>query len=225
LVEFETMAGRQLLTPCLQVALDSTDEAEALRACDLVPRDPRIAIEAGTPLIKQFGIGIVRRIKQASGNAYVVADLKTMDVGALEIQMAKGAGADAAICSGAAGNHTIDAFIGEAKKEGIFSFLDMVNVPNMKALLRSLKQLPDGVSLHRGHDAEAAGAVHSWDALSAIKNEFPGLKIAVAGGMNLDSARMAAKAGADVVVIGRFITRSQNPTDTAKKALEAILSP
>jgi len=211
--------ARKLVVPCIQVALDNVNENETMRVCEQLPRDQRIILEAGTPLIKQCGIGIVRRIKQASGNAFVVADLKTLDVGALEVQIAGNGGADAAICAGVAGIPTIDSFVAEARKQGVMSFVDMMNVADARALLKGLKQLPDGVSLHRGIDAEVAGARSSLDAVKKLKSDFPSLKVAVAGGMDDKTAREAVKAGADVVVVGRFITGAQDPAQEAMRVL------
>jgi bifunctional enzyme Fae/Hps len=207
------------MMPCVQVALDTIDEKAALRVCELMPRDPRIMIEAGTPLVKQCGIGIVRKIKAVSGDAMVLADLKAMDTGALEALIAKKGGADAATVMALAGVPTMDSFIAEAARLGILSMVDMMGIPEPAKLLKALRRLPDGIILHRGIDAESAGAAHDFKKIVDIKNEFPLLLIGVAGGMDDNAAREARSSKADILIVGRFVTGARNPEDAANKVL------
>ena len=45
-------------------------------------------IEAGTPLIKSEGMNCVREMKKALPGTRIVADMKTVDTGAMEVEMA-----------------------------------------------------------------------------------------------------------------------------------------
>jgi len=211
-----------LTIPCVQVAIDFTDESATLRVCELLARETGMILEAGTPLIKKCGIGIVRKMKQASGNKFVVADLKTLDVGALEVQIAKEGGADAAVVSGLAGAATINPFLSECKRVGIVSYIDMMNVRDSIGLLRQLNHLPDVVLFHRGIDSEGAGADHALENLPRVKSEFPGLKFAVAGGLNEKTAKIALHEGADIVIVGRFVTGVQNPAAAVRLISESL---
>src|SRR3990172_2197205 len=85
----------------LQVALNSTlsEAAEIIRT---LPQSDRILLEAGTPLIKHYGIDAIRFLKNSRPEAYVVADLKTMDRGETEVELAHIAGASGAIALGQA---------------------------------------------------------------------------------------------------------------------------
>jgi len=67
----------------LQIALNSTLQ-EAAGIIRTLPQSDRILLEAGTPLIKHYGIEAIRFIKNSRPQNYVVADLKTMDRGATE---------------------------------------------------------------------------------------------------------------------------------------------
>src|SRR4030067_1808533 len=99
--------GLNRKTRYLQIALNSTME-EAMTIIRSLPASPRIIIEAGTPLIKSYGMVATKqlyalwqaRLNQADGLAYVAADLKTMDRAATEVQLAQQAGASAALCLG-----------------------------------------------------------------------------------------------------------------------------
>lgn len=109
----------------LQIALNST-EGEAQSIIYQLPKNERIIIEAGTPLIKRYGISIISKLSSwwlegfnvSQPPPYVVADLKTMDRGETEVIMAKEAGASAAIGLGQAPIETINCFIETCKKTG-----------------------------------------------------------------------------------------------------------
>src|SRR5665647_3130791 len=90
----------------LQVAIDllTTQQALAL-AAKIAPYID--IIELGTPLIKNEGIAVVAAMKQAHPDKLVFADLKTMDAGELEADIAFKAGADLVTVLGAAGDATI----------------------------------------------------------------------------------------------------------------------
>ncbi len=100
----------------LQVALDLTEPSLAVelarRLCSAGAVD---IVEAGTPLIKAAGIFIVSALRVACPNVDIMADLKTMDVGALEARLAINAGANIVSVLGAAANETIGEFINEAR--------------------------------------------------------------------------------------------------------------
>ena len=85
----------------LQVALNST-LSEAAGIIRTLPQSDRILLEAGTPLIKHYGIDAIRFLKNSRPEAYVVADLKTMDRGETEVELAHIAGASGAIALGQA---------------------------------------------------------------------------------------------------------------------------
>ena len=50
--------------------------------------------------------------------------------------------------------------------------------------------------------------------IKALRQKFPGVKIEVDGGINLQNARLIAEAGADVLVIGSAIFKSENTRES-----------
>src|SRR3990167_11465526 len=137
----------------LQVALNST-LSEANQIIRTLPQSDRILLEAGTPLIKHYGIEAIRFIKNLRPQSYVVADLKTMDRGETEVILAKQGGASGAISLGYAPIETINSFINSCDKYGLDSMVDMMNVDFPIKVLRKLKKQPNVVILHRGVDEE-----------------------------------------------------------------------
>ncbi|MFH7835434.1 MAG: bifunctional 5,6,7,8-tetrahydromethanopterin hydro-lyase/3-hexulose-6-phosphate synthase, partial [Candidatus Aenigmatarchaeota archaeon] len=135
--------------PYLQVALDLDSLNEVEKIIKELPLRERILFEAGTPLIKKFGVTIIEKIREIRMDAFIIADLKTMDVGRMEVKEAADSTADGVCILGVASNETIEKAIQEAQKQGIYSILDMMNVLNPIEKLKSLKIRPDIALLHR----------------------------------------------------------------------------
>jgi bifunctional enzyme Fae/Hps len=208
--------------PYLQIAFDAPDINVVKRIISELPKTSRIILEAGTPLIKKYGIGVVGEIKN-SAKRFVIADLKTLDVGGLEARMAAEAGADAAVVSGLAAFETISEFISESHKHKMYAIIDMMNVKEKAKLIGSLVELPDIVILHRGIDTEKSKVGHSFDVLEKVKKEFGDrLLIAIAGGIKTDSAKKAIENGADIVIVGRYITEASNARKTVDEFLNIL---
>lgn len=217
--------------PYLQVAMDLVDMRQVERVLTSVPQNDHVIFEAGTPLIKQFGLSVIGEIRKIRPNCFIVADLKTLDTGNLEARMVSNAGGDAAVVSGLAPIETIAAFIKEAKKCGIYAIIDMLNVEEPAKLIEKLGEmggkalLPQYVEMHRAIDKEASGE-YSWRDILKIKEvgQKYGAKIlvATAGGIRQPVVKKAIAAGADIVVVGRAITASKDIKNAAESFLAEL---
>jgi bifunctional enzyme Fae/Hps len=207
--------------PYLQVALDLVEMKKVEQVlCDL-PENDHLLIEAGTPLIKKFGLQIIPEIRKIRPNAFIIADMKVLDTGNLEARMAADSSADAVVISGLAPVPTLEKAISEARKTGIYSIIDMLNVGDPVKVIKSLKVKPDVVELHRAIDAE--DTAHAWGDIPALKKAAgEKLLVATAGGIRVDVVKDAVKAGADIVVVGRAITASKDPHTQADLFLEQL---
>ncbi len=217
--------------PYLQVAIDIPDIGYVQRILREIPESDHLIIEAGTPLIKRYGVNVVERIREVRPNAFIVADLKTLDTGNLEARMVADATADAVVISGLAPTSTIEKAIREAKKTGIYSVIDMLNVKDPVELLKELALKPEVVELHRAIDLENTGAL-GLDVISEIKELSKGILVAVAGGVRVDKLSPtdqtideALKAGADIIVVGRDITKSKDVRLKTEQFLERMKKP
>ncbi|HWQ66480.1 MAG TPA: bifunctional 5,6,7,8-tetrahydromethanopterin hydro-lyase/3-hexulose-6-phosphate synthase [Methanospirillum sp.] len=207
--------------PYLQVALDIVDLGKLRSVLAALPENDHLIIEAGTPLIKKFGLNAISEIRAIRPNAFIVADMKILDTGNLEARMAADASADAVVVSGLAPVSTIEKAIVEARKTGIYSVIDMLNVDNPVALIASLKAKPDIVELHRAIDAESTA--HAWGNIADMKKAAGGkLLVATAGGIRVPVVKEALKAGADILVVGRAITASKDVHHAAEEFLEQL---
>ncbi|GAB6266328.1 MAG: bifunctional 5,6,7,8-tetrahydromethanopterin hydro-lyase/3-hexulose-6-phosphate synthase [Methanothrix sp.] len=209
--------------PYLQVAFDLVDVAEVRRVLSALPDSDHILIEVGTPLVKMLGMNVVKEIRAIRPGAFIILDLKTLDTGNLEVRLAADSTADAVVISGLAPKKTIELSINEARKTGIYSIIDMLNVDDPLAVLKGLDVKPDVVELHRAIDMEKSA--HAWQNIPDIKalaEEGRRLLVAVAGGIRTDTQGAALAAGADILVVGRAITRSRDIRDMAEQFLTGL---
>jgi bifunctional enzyme Fae/Hps len=204
--------------PYLQVAMDLVDRNHMRKVLEELPQNDHLILEAGTPLIKKFGLSIISEIREIRPDAFIVADLKTLDTGNLEARMTADAGADAVVISGLAPLSTIEKAITDTRKTGIYSVVDMLNVEDPVAVIEQLAVKPDVVELHRAIDVEESE--HAWGDIPAIKKAGgKRLLVATAGGIRLHVVKDALRAGADILVVGRAITGSKNIKNVAEEFL------
>lgn len=164
----------------------------------IVPSE-RILIEAGTPFIKREGLAGIRAIR-ALWRGHIVADLKTIDGAAGEVQMARGAGATAATVLGSSPPEALDLFIDLCARLELVSMVDMLGVQDPLDVLMGLKKPPDVVVLHLGRDEESTrGKVIQYRHVNRVRSKFDVI-ISAAGGVDLKGARSAIFNGANIVV-------------------------
>ena len=207
--------------PYLQVALDLVDMSKVAAVLKDLPQNDHLIIEAGTPLIKKFGLSVISEIRKLRPNAFIIADMKILDTGNLEARMAADASSDAVVVSGLAPASTMEKAIAEARKVGIYSVVDMLNVQNPAKVIEKLKVKPDIVELHRAIDTE--DTAHAWGDIGAIKKAAGGkLLVATAGGVRVNVVKDALKAGADILVVGRAITASKDIKHAADEFIDKL---
>ncbi|HLC00265.1 MAG TPA: bifunctional 5,6,7,8-tetrahydromethanopterin hydro-lyase/3-hexulose-6-phosphate synthase [Candidatus Bathyarchaeia archaeon] len=207
--------------PYLQISLDNPDLEKAKKVIAQLPGSDRIIIEVGTPLIKRYGTRVMNDLRQTTKDAFMVADLKTLDVGKVEVDIAYEDTADAVVASGLAPPETLDAFVHEAKRLGIYGVVDMLNVEDPVAKLKPMKEFPDVVILHRGIDQES-GRTCGLERIKILRQTFSDKKflIAVAGGIVPETAKEALEQGADILIVGRYVTQSKDIERAVRDFLE-----
>ncbi|MFW9938198.1 MAG: bifunctional 5,6,7,8-tetrahydromethanopterin hydro-lyase/3-hexulose-6-phosphate synthase [Candidatus Thorarchaeota archaeon] len=225
--------------PYVQVALDHPSLEHQIKVVSQLPKSDRILLEVGTPFLKKYGVEAIKKIREIAKEAFIVADLKTLDVGKLEVDFAFDATADAAVASGLASASSLDKFLLEANRLGIYGFVDTMEVDDPIAKLSQLKQVPNVVILHRAIDVEQAVGAQSpdaaqkarWAAIPKIKELYKDKKlasgrdrvlVAVAGGIEPETAKFALEMGADILIVGRFITSSKDIKNAMRRFLNII---
>lgn len=214
--------------PYLQIALDVPDIEKIKAVIQELPKSDSIIIEVGTPLIKKYGTKVISEIREIEKDSFIIADLKTLDVGQVEVDLAFEETANAVIASGLAPIETLDKFIYEAHRLGIYAFVDTLNVSDPLKVLKSLRELPDVVILHRAIDTETISEKteikNLWGDIRSLKRNFKDkrLLVGVAGGMNPEMAIQALKDGADIIIVGRDITQSRDVERSTRRYINIL---
>ncbi|OYV14700.1 MAG: 3-hexulose-6-phosphate synthase / 6-phospho-3-hexuloisomerase [Methanosaeta sp. NSM2] len=178
-------------------------------------------IEAGTPLIKSEGMDAVREMKKALPTVRIVADMKTVDTGAMEVEMAAKAGADIVAMLASSDNSTIEDALRAARKYGVQIMMDLLTVSDPVKRSRELEALGvDYICVHVGIDQQMTGR-DTIDFLREIVKEVK-TPVAAAGGIDARTGAEAVASGAAIVIVGGSIVRSAEVTASARKIREAI---
>ncbi len=206
--------------PILQVALDFMILERALKVADEAVKGGADWIEVGTPLIKSEGMRAVREIKRRFKKP-VVADLKTMDVGRVEVEMAAKSGASVVTVLSLADDSTIEDSIKAARKYGARVMVDLINHPETAKRAKEVEKLgADYVCVHVGVDQQMLGK-NPLEILREVASSVS-IPVAAAGGINSETAADIVKNGADIVIVGGAIIKAPNVEEAARRIKEAI---
>jgi 3-hexulose-6-phosphate synthase len=184
----------------IQFAIDTLTTAHALELAAAAA--PHVdVLELGTPLIKAEGLPAITAMKEAFPDKIVFADLKTMDAGELEADIAFQAGADLVTVLGVADDSTIAGAVKAAKAHGKGIVVDLIGVKDKASRAREVVELgAEYVEMHAGLDEQAQPG-YSLDALLEA-GKAAGVPFSVAGGVNASSIASVKDAGAQLAVAG-----------------------
>ncbi|WP_292365134.1 MULTISPECIES: 3-hexulose-6-phosphate synthase [unclassified Methanoculleus] len=213
-----------MATPTLQVALDLLELDRAVEIADEAARGGVDWIEAGTPLIKSEGMQAVRTLRERFPGHEIVADMKIADTGAVEVEMAAKSGAGIVCVLADADDTVIAEAVRSARKYGVRLMADLINVGDPVSRSRELAALGvDYINAHVGIDQQMIGR-SSLDLLRRLAGETT-IPIAVAGGLDAETASEAVAAGASIVIVGGNIIKAADVTGAARRVREAIDRP
>ena len=209
------------MTTVLQLALDLLNEHRALKIAKDSVKGGVDWLEVGTPLIKSEGMDVVRKIKKTFPDKIIVADMKVMDTGAFETEMASKAGADIVCILGVADDSTIIESVKSARNYGSKIMVDLIGVKDKIKRAKELEKMGiDYICMHIGIDEQMIGK-NPVKILREIVNET-NIPVAVAGGINSETAVDVVNAGASIVIVGGAITKAKDATEATKKIRKAI---
>jgi len=204
----------------LQIALDG-DLATALDLLCAV--HPYIDIaEIGTPLVFREGMAAVRRIRESYPQLPLLADLKIMDAGKAEADIAFSAGADIVTVMAVAADATIAGALLSARTHGKRVMIDMMQVADPRARALELLGLGcDWLCLHTAHDQQALLG-SPFALLAALRAALPSTNLAIAGGVKLPDLTHILPLQPSSVIVGSAITAAADPRASAMQFHERI---
>ncbi len=217
------------MKPVVQLSLDLIDLEEALRTAEMALRAGVDWLEAGTPLLIAEGTRGIRELRARFPNVPIVADLKIMDGGWLEAEMAAKAGANMIVVMGQAHAETIELVVKAGRDFGAKIMGDNMAMPDAVAGARRLEELGcDYIVHHIGYDLRTVrkekglAAPTPLDRLREIVDAVA-VPVQAVGGLTLEQATETPAYGAPLVVIGAPLAIDAHAFRTAEGDLEGTL--
>ena len=207
--------------PVIQIALDFTEFKRALKVARDAVSAGIVWLEAGTPLIKAEGMEAVRLLKKEFPSCRIIADMKVMDTGRMEAEMAFKAGADIVVVMGNASDGTIREAVEASINYGGMVMVDLLEAASTVERAKEVERLgAHFIGIHIPIDKQMKGEI-SFDFIKEISSAI-NIPVAVAGGINSENVVEAIKAGASIVIVGGAVTKSEDVKKAVKVIKEAI---
>ena len=198
----------------LQLAIDLEDIQGAINLI----RKTKYSIdifEYGTPLVINFGLEGLQKIRTEFPDITLLADLKIMDVASYEVTQAFKYGADITTILGVAEDQSIKDAIKAAHEAGKELLVDMIGVKDIENRAREIDEFgADYVGTHTGYDLQALGQ-NPFEEFNLITNNVSKTKTAIAGGIKLSASEEIKKANPDLLIIGGAISTVDDPAEAA----------
>jgi 3-hexulose-6-phosphate synthase len=208
----------------LQLALDQVSLDQAVEVVAQT-QDLINIVEIGTPLLIREGLAAVAALKNRFPRLTLVADVKIVDGGAYESRIAFQSGADIVTVLAFAHEVTVREAVREAEKHDGSIMVDLLGVDD----------IPRGIAR-----AEAIGAryvcVHTAsDLRGPVRNTLSGLdkaaaavrtsKIAVAGGIVLETVDRIVRRQPEILIVGGAIMNQKDKRQAALRFRRRIDQP
>lgn len=195
------------MEPVVQISIDVTTIDEALDIAEVAVGAGVDWLEAGTPLILGEGLHAVSALKGRFPQTPVVADLKIMDGGYLETEMAAKAGADLVVVMDRAPLATTRACVQAGRAFGCQVMGDILlgsgptgHDPIGNARIMEAEGV-DMIGLHTSYDARHEEPMDPMEFVSAVVAAVS-VPIQVVGGLSIDQMVECVRLGAPSVVVG-----------------------
>ncbi|MFD1413351.1 3-hexulose-6-phosphate synthase [Oceanobacillus jeddahense] len=202
----------------LQLALDRLTREECLFIIHETEKEIDW-IEVGTSVIKEYGMSLVREIRELYPDKMIVVDMKTLDTGGHEAIQSFEAGADITTVMAIASDRTITDTLEIAAKYGKRVMVDLLEVTS-KSRVQQLKGLGvDLVGVHIGKDKQVPGKFDKKH--FSIVKDFD-LEVSVAGGIDFENLPGVLTCKPDIVIVGSTISKASNSKYSARRIKDTI---
>ncbi len=202
----------------LILALDETDPERALRVAEQV-KEYVDAIKVNYPLVLSAGMEIVEALSKM---APVICDFKVADIpntDRLIVEQVRKRGASGIIVHAFTGTDSMKAAVDAAGDMDVFAVTEMSHPGGKEFTAKVADELAD-VAINAGASGIIAPATRP-DRIRHLRARIGDMLILSPGvGAQGGSARDTIEAGADFIIVGRAIYKSENPAESARRIVE-----
>lgn len=218
--------------PIVQISLDLTSIREALDHAHKAVRAGVDWLEAGMPLILAEGLHAVKALRQEFPEHPIVADLKTMDGGYLEVEMMAKAGATHVVVMARSHPATINAVVKAGRDLGIMVMGDNLACRDKAGAALALQELGVNYIVHHvGYDERrdpevlARNGGRAPSALDDLRAVVEAVQIPVqaVGGLSVADIMRLPDYGVDHLVLGAPLTVAADCFKSPAHDLEGLL--
>lgn len=196
------------MRPIVQISLDLLTIEDAVQTAAIALHAGMDWLEAGTPLIISEGARAVRELRARYPQTPIVADLKAMDGGWVEVQIMAKAGASLAVVMGQAHDETIESAVKAGRDLGIQIMGDNMAMPDAVAGAKHLEELGcDYIVHHIGYDMRTLRRKRGLPAPTPLHQlreivQAVSVPVQAVGGLTIEQAIETPAYGAPLVVVG-----------------------
>ncbi|MEU8336512.1 orotidine 5'-phosphate decarboxylase / HUMPS family protein [Micromonospora tulbaghiae] len=208
----------------LQVALDLADLDEAVAVARAAGRAGVDFVEIGDPLVKQYGVHAIERIKRDVPQVVVVAEMMSADWGREQVVLAAGAGADVVFLIGPASVASVAAAAEAGHRLGVPLMLDVPGTALSESWVRDMERAGvDAFAITTNIDI-GVGTRRPLARVQAMRS-WTRLPVAVSGGFGPSDQDVLVSTNWDILIVGRSVTEGLDPELVAQQLVAAVRRP
>src|SRR5690625_2583414 len=171
----------------LQLALDRLTKEECFQIIHETMTSIDM-IEIGTGIIKEYGMSIIKKVKEKYTELPLLADMKTCDDGKNEAKQAFLSGADIMTVMAFSANQTIADALSIAEKHEKRIMIDLLGIQSRERVEELIHLGCDLFCLHIGKDTQKHGELAFKNILHLV-DHFNAVEVAIAGGIDAAIAK------------------------------------
>jgi 3-keto-L-gulonate-6-phosphate decarboxylase len=205
----------------IQVALDMHDLNGALGVAEAAAEAGVDFLEVGDPLIKEFGVRVVERVKEHVPHITVVAEMMSSDWGRDQVVLAAEAGADVVFLIGPATVASVSAAVEAGRRLGVPILLDAPAPHVSSQWIADMERVGvDGFAVTTNIDLGVGGRdpLGSATTIRALTR----LPVAVSGGFSTTDHPTITSPEWDILIVGRSVADAVNPTVAARRLADLV---
>lgn len=179
-------------------------------------------VEIGTGIIKEYGMFIIKEMKERYPSLPLLADMKTCDDGKNEAIQAFRSGADIMTVMAFSANKTIVDALSIAEKYEKRIMIDLLGIQTRERVEELVALGCDLFCIHLGKDMQQDESLDVKHLLQLV-DDLKTIEVAIAGGIDANMAQKMKNYPIDILIVGSAITLSETPQLVSEKIKNYIL--
>ncbi|MBV9691894.1 MAG: orotidine 5'-phosphate decarboxylase [Ktedonobacteraceae bacterium] len=204
----------------IQIALDCLDIERAINVAKIAKEEGADFLEVGDPLIKSQGVTAISKIKQATSEIPIVAEMMSADWGQDQVELAATHGADLVFLIGPASQVSVQRAVSMARRLGLILLLDVPLEASQEWCAAVQKAGVDGLVITTNIDI--GSDTPSAEQRAAIIRRWSELPLAVSGGFSPYDLPAMKNMECDIVIIGRSVVDAVDPKSAIGSCVSAF---